>query len=413
MGHHFEWMGPHGTILLIVFMPITVYGLYFMCNENGSFHLPLEFPQWPTTPLFTVQAFLVFLAWIAYTIVLHLLLPGERVEGIVLKNGKKLTYKLNSLLCLCVTLVLAFVLSFGLGVLDLGWVFDNFIPFVTASIIISYSMGFYLYARSFQKGNLLADPGNTGYPIYDFWMGRELNPRIGALDLKEFFEIYTALILWSVINLAMAYKQYQLHGSVSSGMILINIFQLIYIFDACYCEKSFLSTMDITTEGFGFMLAFADFTWIPVVYSLQARYMVTHYETLSYPMIALILALKFGGLIVFRGANSQKDLYRRDPTHPDVKHLKTLPTARQTKLLISGWWGIARHINYTGDWMMAWSWCLVTGFGSIVPYFYVIYFGILLVHRDLRDDHSCKLKYGAAWDQYCKIVPYRMIPYIY
>jgi hypothetical protein len=31
-------------------------------------------------------------------------------------------------------------------------------------------------------------------------------------------------------------------------------------------------------------------------------------------------------------------------------------------------------------------------FGSIVTYFYVIYFAVLLVHRERRDDHKCSLK---------------------
>lgn len=43
---------------------------------------------------------------------------------------------------------------------------------------------------------------------------------------------------------------------------------------------------------------------------------------------------------------------RRNPTDPSVSHLKTLPTERGTKLLISGWWGMSRHINYFGDWIM-------------------------------------------------------------
>lgn len=46
----------------------------------------------------------------------------------------------------------------------------------------------------------------------------------------------------------MAYKQYTLYGYVSTGMILVNIFHLIYVFDGQYNEKSILSTMDITTE---------------------------------------------------------------------------------------------------------------------------------------------------------------------
>jgi len=30
--------------------------------------------------------------------------------------------------------------------------------------------------------------------VYDFFMGRELNPRIGFLDLKEFIEVYPGFI---------------------------------------------------------------------------------------------------------------------------------------------------------------------------------------------------------------------------
>ena len=36
----------------------------------------------------------------------------------------------------------------------------------------------------------------TGYAIYDFFIGRELNPRIGALDLKYFCELRPGLIGW-------------------------------------------------------------------------------------------------------------------------------------------------------------------------------------------------------------------------
>ena len=37
---------------------------------------------------------------------------------------------------------------------------------------------------------------------------------------------------------------------------------------------------------------------------------------------------------------------------------------------ISGWWGAARKINYTGDWLMGLSWCLFAGNDSLIPYFY-------------------------------------------
>ena len=116
------------------------------------------------------------------------------------------------------------------------------------------------------------------------------------------------------------------------------------------------------------------------------------------------------GYFLFRGANSQKDAFRRNPDDPNVKHLKFLQTKRGTKLLTSGWWGMARKINYTGDFIMGLSWCMTCGFHSIVPYFYAIYFAILLMHRSIRDDHMCQEKYGDDWQIYKKIVPYRFIP---
>jgi len=125
------------------------------------------------------------------------------------------------------------------------------------------------------------------------------------------------------------------------------------------------------------------------------------------------VALKVLGYVTFRGSNSQKDAFRRDPNSPKVKHLRTLETARGTKLIVSGWWGVARHINYTGDWLMGLAWCLPTGFATPVTYFYAAYFLALLLHRDMRDYQSCKAKYGKDWDKYCSIVKYSMFPYIY
>lgn len=49
----------------------------------------------------------------------------------------------------------------------------------------------------------------AGHGLYNFFIGRELNPRIGSFDLKEFCELYPGLIGWLVIDLCMAYKQWQ------------------------------------------------------------------------------------------------------------------------------------------------------------------------------------------------------------
>ena len=181
-----------------------------------------------------------------------------------------------------------------------------------------------------------------------------------------------------MIDIACAYKQYSQLGHVTPALALVCAFQGWYVLDALYFEDAILTTMDITSDGFGFMLAFGDLAWVPFTYTLQARFLVDHPQALSPLAVAALVALQALGYLTFRGANSQKDVFRRDPSHPRVRNLRTLPTKRGTRLIISGWWGMARHINYFGDWVMAWAWCLPTGFQSVVPYFYVAYFGALL-----------------------------------
>jgi delta14-sterol reductase len=217
---------------------------------------------------------------------------------------------------------------------------------------------------------------------------------------------------WCILNIGCALAQYQHLGRVTVPMILVNIFQALYVWDAIYSEQAILTTMDITTDGFGFMLAFGDLAWVPFSYSLQARFLVEHSpEGLPDIFWVLVVAIKVIGFIIFRGANGEKDQFRRDPTHPSVSHIKTLETQRGKKLMITGWWGMARKINYTGDWLMGLAWCLTTGFQTPLTYFYSIYFLILLVHRALRDDEACTKKYGEEdWEKYKKAVPYIFVP---
>jgi hypothetical protein len=42
--------------------------------------------------------------------------------------------------------------------------------------------------------------------VYDFFIGRELNPRLGTLDLKEFCELRPGLFGWFILNLGEAFS---------------------------------------------------------------------------------------------------------------------------------------------------------------------------------------------------------------
>jgi protein-S-isoprenylcysteine O-methyltransferase Ste14 len=62
---------------------------------------------------------------------------------------------------------------------------------------------------------------------------------------------------------------------------------------------------------------------------------------------------------------------------------------------------------------MSLSWCMACGFDSVIPYFYCIYFAILLIHRAQRDDEACSKKYGKDWEKYKRSVPAKFIPYLF
>ena len=54
-------------------------------------------------------------------------------------------------------------LSFGLSVLDLGWLADNILALLVASLAISIAMSIWLYFSSFQgRQKLLSEGGDTG-----------------------------------------------------------------------------------------------------------------------------------------------------------------------------------------------------------------------------------------------------------
>jgi protein-S-isoprenylcysteine O-methyltransferase Ste14 len=340
------------------------------------------------------------------------------------------------------------------------FIWDNFIPLLTSNIIVSFLLAGFVHIRSFsvKQGNRekreLAKGGVTGNLLYDWFIGRELNPRVtlpifGEIDIKSWMEMRPGLLGWILIDCAMMAHQYKNYGFVTDSMLIIVISQATYVFDALYMEPAILTTIDIISDGFGFMLSFGDLAWLPFTYCLQARYLAVHPVVLG-PYTFVVLGALGLGYYIFRSANSEKNRFRTDPNDPKVAHLKYIETKAGSKLLVSGWWGKARHINYLGDWIMSWAYCLPTGFagyvvlhnvaalgtnlkqvatgqtispvvvpgaargwGMLVTYFYIVYFAVLLIHRERRDEEKCKAKYGADWDEYCRRVPWRIVPYIY
>ncbi|XP_008983595.1 delta(14)-sterol reductase LBR isoform X4 [Callithrix jacchus] len=366
-----EFGGVPGVLLIMFGLPVFLFLLLLMCKQKDPSLLNFPPPLPALYELWETRVFGVCLLWFLIQALFYLLPIGKVVEGTPLIDGRRLKYRLNGFYAFILTSAIIGTCLFQ-GV-EFHYVYRHFLQFTLAATVFCVVLSVYLYMRSLKVPRKDLSPASSGNAVYDFFIGRELNPRIGTFDLKYFCELRPGLIGWEAV----------------------------------------LTTMDIIHDGFGFMLAFGDLVWVPFIYSFQAFYLVSHPNEVSWPMASLMIVLKLCGYVIFRGANSQKNAFRKNPSDPKLAHLKTIHTSTGKNLLVSGWWGFVRHPNYLGDLIMALAWSLPCGFNHILPYFYVVYFTMLLVHREARDEYQCKKKYGVAWEKYCQRVPYRIFPYIY
>jgi hypothetical protein len=347
--------------------------------------------------------------WIVFQAALAQLLPGRVVQGQPLADGRRLPYRMNGWLAFWITWA-CLALLVALGRVPPGIVYDELGPLFASANLLALGVAVFLYffGRRGPEGE------TTGSVIYDFFIGTSLNPRLRSLDLKFFFESRPGLIGWTVVDLSFAAKQLEIHGSVSVPMAMVCAFQLLYVADYFFHEEAILTTWDIRHENFGWMLCWGDLAWVPFTYSLQAAFLVRRPEPLGPVATVAIVLLNVAGYLVFRGVNIQKHRFRVDPERPIWgKKPEFIRTQHGSLLLTSGWWGLARHLNYLGDLMMALAWCLTCGLSRPLPYFYVVYLTILLVHRERRDHAACAAKYGADWTRYCEKVRYRIVPFVY
>ncbi|XP_037305226.2 delta(14)-sterol reductase LBR isoform X1 [Pungitius pungitius] len=409
-----DFGGKIGAYFWLLFLPAWVLFLVLQVNQEDPSltNAPPLLP--PPEAFWELRAFGLVLLWILFQAVLYTLPVGKLSEGMPLWSGERLKYRTNGFFAISVS-ALTVAVAVHQGV-DITYIHSHFLQLAVAAFLVSVLLSVYLYVRSqCAAAEQLALGGSSGNMVYDFFKGHELNPRIREFDLKFFCEMRPGLIGWCLINFAMALAEMKQQGldAPSYSMLLVNLFQLLYVVDGLWNEEAILTTMDLMHDGFGFMLAFGDLVWVPFTYTLQAYYLVRHPIHLSPPAVAAIIALKVVGFYIFRKSNSEKNAFRRNPSDPKLSYLKTIPTATGKSLLVSGWWGVVRHPNYLGDLLMALAWSLPCGFSHLLPWYYMIYFVILLVHRDARDMSECRRKYGSAWDEYCRTVPYRIVPGVY
>lgn len=337
-------------------------------------------------------------AFVAALFVLSRVLPGQRAAGVVQSDGKQHIYTLNGFSLLLLTLGAALLIQ-GLGG-SLGALVRSYWSLLIAANVLA----FLATAALTWAGRRTTPPG-----FRSFYFGAQRDPMLFGVDLK-LFSYRPSLISLALFNVACAVYQYETSGRISLAMGLYLAMTLIYVGNYFQFERGMMFTWDIIEERFGWMLVWGDYVLVPFFYCLPGLVLTRWPVELSPPAALGLAALFAFGFWLFRGANQQKHDFK---SNPNVQIWGQPAERLQDRLLVSGFWGIGRKLNYTGELCIYVAWTIPAG--MVTPWAWLLpaWLAGLLIHRAWRDDRRCRAKYGALWETYCRRARFRMIPLIY
>ena len=389
----------------------------------------------------SLKAWTIYWSLLIFEGVCYIFMPGVWNKGKPLphEGGRRLDYYCSGMWSWWTTIALALLLHFT-GLFKLYTIVDEFGPIMSVAIISGFLVSIIAYVSALWRGK---QHRMTGSHVYDFFMGAELNPRLfGILDFKMFFEVRLPWYLLFLTTLGTAARQYEQFDYVSPQVGLLLLAHFLYANACSKAEESITTTWDMYYEKWGFMLIFWNLAGVPLTYCHCTLFLANHapsvYAWNKYLMVIWYIAYLFVYWI-WDTANGQKNRYRQQEMGSDLQrdafpqlpwriihNPKVIHTGDGRTILADGWCkcpssflssssliepgGYARKIHYTCDVFFAVSWALVTGFSSPFPWFYPVFFVAMACHRTLRDIQHCRERYGEAWYEYERQVPYLFIP---
>lgn len=346
------------------------------------------------------------------------IVPGNVFRGVATATGHIPTYIDNGVACYLVTVSSLIGLWYFCD-FDPAIVYDKFGEIISAMNLFSLLFCAFLSIKGLYFPST-KDCGSSGDIISDMFWGTELYPRILGWDVKEFTNCRFGMMYWQVGIICYGFKQYSLYGYVSGSMLVSILVQSVYIFKFFWWETGYFCSMDIQHDRAGFMLCWGCMVWVPSIYTLHTFWLASHPILLSGPYCALVLSV---GLFCvwlnydcdrqrkdFRASGGKLKIWGKEAKYIIADYKTEDGQKRTSFLLVSGWWGVARHFHYVPEIVAAFIWSSAGVLSHALPLFYPLFLCILLVDRAWRDDARCFDKYGESWIRYRQAVPYKIVP---
>jgi 7-dehydrocholesterol reductase len=364
-------------------------------------------------------------------LMLMLFLPGKPTKGPITQNGHVPTYTDNGMFHCVLFTFLWLVCSeeVGGGPYKLTALWDTF----QAQILVLNIFGLAFCAFLLVKGFYFPsgpDSGPSGNGLlFDYYWGGELYPRLWGVDVKVLANCRFSMTYWMLSGVSFAFASLEKHGTWDPGLTLAAVSTMIYLYKFFWWELGYLRSIDIIVDRAGFYETWGVLVWVPAIYTCHMRSSVLTPSGLSWPMALGLFGASIIGVTCnfladdqrqkFRESGGTMNVWGKPPQFIRASYKTTTAEGgtetRESLLLVSGYWGVARHFQYFFELMAAWSWCLLAGgfTHNLVSCTYCVFLTILLIHRAYRDQQKCLAKYGAAYEEYMRLVPYKIFPYVY
>jgi len=219
-------------LFLITFTPSTVVVLWYTAVHcDGSF-LQLSHVLstdglltgvariWADIHIASPTSVAVIVGYIVWALILMTTLPGPTVEGPITPSGNVPRYRDNGFACYLLTMasfaVLAVLLPRWTGH-SVTVVYDRFDEFLATLTILAHFLCIFLYAKGLLWPSS-TDCGSSGNPIFDYYWGTELYPRVAGVDVKVFTNCRFGMTVWPLL-VAIFTLKVQYYTRVCGGAV--------------------------------------------------------------------------------------------------------------------------------------------------------------------------------------------------
>lgn len=196
-----EFGGTVGVVILMLLSPLFVIGIITICDNhdctwNELYNVPINL---------NIDYYIDSISFVgccAFLTVFALLnaLPfgGVKVTDYLNKQGR-LEYCFNSGFITLITLIITIILE-CYGIRFYGFLYEKYLKLTVSSIIAAIFISICAYIKSYYVPISALNPNIIGKSsIYNFYMGREIHPKLfGVIDMKFFVCRFSLISLVSI-----------------------------------------------------------------------------------------------------------------------------------------------------------------------------------------------------------------------